>query len=225
MVVVPPPVGLRGEICLNEEGENLTMAEIFARSMMEVQGACEVDALCPTDLYTDGSCLDGGKPWAAAGWGVHVVNSDQLGGYYAALVGTIQTNARAELVTIEVALQLAWGTTHKHFRVLTDCEFAKRGIELWLHKWERNGWQTTRGNLVSHSDVWKRILAWVRKFERDADRSVAFLHVKAHSGIRGNERADELAAKGSRLRHNLMVQAHPAGWFRGMVERYYQNRI
>ena len=94
-----------------------------------------------------------------------------------------------------------------------------------LHKWERNGWQTTSGNLVSHSDVWKRILAWVRKFERDADRSVVFLHVKAHSGIRGNERADELAAKGSRLRHNLMVQAHPAGWFRHMVERYYQNRI
>ena len=36
-----------------EEGEDLTMEEIFSRSMQEVHGACEVDALCPTDLYTD----------------------------------------------------------------------------------------------------------------------------------------------------------------------------
>ena len=158
-MVVPPPVGLRGEICLEEEGDDMSMEEIFARSMKEVQGAGEVDALCPTDLYTDGSCLDGGKPWAADGWGVHVVNSDKLGGYYAALAGSIQTNSRAELVTIEAALHLAWGATHKHYRVLTDCEFAKRGIELWVRKWELNGWRTTGGERVSHSDVWKRILA------------------------------------------------------------------
>ena len=62
VVVVPPPVGLRGEICLEEEGDDMSMEEIFARSMKEVQGACEVDASRPTDLYTDGSCLDGGKP-------------------------------------------------------------------------------------------------------------------------------------------------------------------
>ena len=225
VVVVPPPTGLRGERCLEEEGDDLPMEEIFARSMQEVHGVCEVDASCPTDLYTDGSCLDGGKPWAAAGWGVHVVNSDQLGGYYAALTGSTQTNSRAELVAIEAALQLAWGTTHKHCRVLTDCEFAKLGIELWVWKWELNGWRTTGGERVCHADVWKRILAWVRKFEGAADRILEWVHVKAHSGIKGNERADELAAKGSRLRHNLMVQSQPAGWFRGMVERYYGNRI
>ena len=78
---------------------------------------------------------------------------------------------------------------------------------------------------MSHADVWRRILAWVRKFEGEAERVVEFVHVKAHSGIRGNERADELAARGSRLRHDLMVKSQPAGWFRGMVERYYQNRI
>ena len=115
--------------------------------------------------------------------------------------------------------------SHKHCRVITDCEFAKRGIEVWARKWELNGWRTTGGERVSHSDVWKRILVWLRRFEDAEDRILEVVHVKAHSGIKGNERADELAARGSRLRHNLMVQSQPAGWFRGMVERYYRNRI
>ena len=134
-------------------------------------------------------------------------------------------DGRWALVAIEAALHLAWGTTHKHCRVLTDCEFAQRGIELWMRKWELNGWRTAGGERVSHTDVWRRILAWVRKFEGEVERVLEFVHVKAHSGIRGNERADELAARGSRMRHNLMVQSQPAGWFRDMVERYYQNRI
>ena len=68
-------------------------------------------------------------------------------------------------MTIEAVLHLAWGTTHKHCRMFTDCEFVKLlGIELWLRKWELNGWRTG-GEGVSHADVWKRILAWVKKFE------------------------------------------------------------
>lgn len=50
-------------------------------------------------------------------------------------------------------------------------------------------------------------------------------HVQAHAGIKGNEEADRLAGLGSDLRHKLMVQAAPSGWFREAVEQYWENRI
>ena len=127
------------------------ITDIVARAMAELgHGRPLVDATAPTDLYTDGSCLDSGKPWSAAGWGVHVVNSDKLGDYYGALPGSIQTNSRAELVALEAALQLAWLSPHQYFRIFTDCEYAKNGIERWLVKWRRNGWVTGAGSRVSH---------------------------------------------------------------------------
>ena len=100
----------------------------------------------PTDLYTDGSCTDNGRPFAVAGWGVHVSNSDQLGEYSGTLAGQIQTNNRAELTAVEAALRLAWGSHHANFRVIADynldCLVIDNNLDEW--SWRRalsmNGW-------------------------------------------------------------------------------------
>ena len=55
--------------------------------------------------------------------------------------------------------------------------------------------------------------------------SIEIIHVKAHTGIVGNECADRLAARGAKLRHDTMVNSQPRGWFRNMVETYWSNRI
>ena len=72
-----------------------------------------------------------------------------------------------------------------------------------------------------YADIWKRIRKWLKLFEGARSRKVEILHVKAHSGINGNERADSLAGQGAKLRFKLMDSQ---GWFQFAVKRYWSNR-
>ena len=108
---------------------------VFAEALTEVHDRTIYDPDQPTDLFTDGSCKDNGRPFAAAGWGVHVHNSDVLGEYFGALPGQVQTNNRAELAAIEAALQLAWGSPHRHFRIFADCNLACLAIDNNSKEW------------------------------------------------------------------------------------------
>ena len=243
VITVPPPRCYpdRGAVprATSSGSRNQRWDAIFAEALAEVQDRDTYDPTKPTDLYTDGSCTDNGRPFAAAGWGVHVHNSDQLSEYFGALPGQVQTNNRAELAAVEAALQLAWASTHSHCRVLADCglacmgiantsdEWAWRsalGLKGWLHRWERNGWHSASGGRVRHADIWQHIIRWLRLFEGDPNRRVEVLHVKAHAGTHGNERADKLAAEGSALRFQLMEDAAPQNWFQNALEKYWGNR-
>ena len=55
------------------------------------------------------------------------MNSDQIGKYYGALPGQVQTNNLDELEAVEATLQLTWGSTHLHCRVLADCNLTCLG--------------------------------------------------------------------------------------------------
>ena len=136
-------------------------------------------------------------------------NSGSLGEFYGALPGVMQSNNRAELTAVEAALQLAWNSDHRTCCVRADCNLAclaidnttdewswrsALGVKGWLARWEKNGWRSATGGRVSHSDIWRRILRWLRLFRDSPDRSVAISHVKAHEGTEGNERADVLAS-------------------------------
>ena len=98
------------------------------------------------------------------------------------------------------------------------------GLNGWLYRWELNGWRTAVGGRVSHTDISKRILSWLRTFKSSPNRNVEVLHVKAHTGEQGNERADELAKEGAKLRFKLMHEAGPDGWFTEALGRYWGNR-
>ena len=70
---------------------------------------------------------------------------------------------------------------------------------------------------MRHADLWKRILKLIRLFESSPNRCVEVMHVKAHDGDAGNERADKLAKLGSKLRFKLMQnQASSPNWFKNL---------
>ena len=140
---------------------------------------------------------------------------------------------------MEAALQLAWNSNHRECIVRADCNLACQaidntdadwawrhalGVSGWMRRWERNGWRTVKGRRVSHTDIWKRILKWLRLFRDSPDRSMKVTHVKAHVGVWGNERADELAKMGAELRYKLTEAQTSPGWFQDALSDYWMNR-
>ena len=238
-IIVPPPTAHPETSAAVVSSQDVTLTQrwdtIFAEAEAEVAGRPIYDRGQPTIFWTDGSCRDNGMPFATAGWGVCVHNSDTLGEFFGALPGNIQTNNRAELAAVEAALQLAWTSHHDNCIIRADCnlaclaidntekEWAWRralGVSGWMSRWERNGWRTAKGRRVSHTDIWKRILRWLRLFRDSPDRNVTVTHVRAHVGVFGNERADELAKEGADLRYELTEAQMPEGWFQDALSDY-----
>ena len=73
---------------------------------------------------------------------------------------------------------------------------------------------------MSHADIWKRILRWLRLFRDSPDRKLTVTHVRAHVGVFGNERADKLAKKGVELRYKLIVVQTSVGWYQDALSDY-----
>ena len=71
--------------------------------------------------------------------------------------------------------------------VHTDSQYVKNGITQWLAGWKRNGWRTAGRSAVKNVDLWQRLDAAAEPHD------VKWTWGKGHSGIAGNERADELA--------------------------------
>ena len=52
------------------------------------------------------------------------------------------------------------------------------------------------------------------------------IHVRAHADNKGNEKADELTKKETKLRDELMLNAGGGeGWLVGTVKRYWEVRV
>jgi ribonuclease HI len=71
-----------------------------------------------------------------------------------------------------------------------DSRYVQDGVEHWMARWKRNGWQTATRQPVKNRDLWERL-------DRAIGRHRVRWHwVKGHSGHGGNERADRLANRG-----------------------------
>ena len=131
-------------------------------------------------MFTDGACR--GNP-GAGGWGVALSYREKfktLQGY-----DPDTTNNRMELTAVIEGLRALKRSCH--IEVTTDSKYVLQGINEWMENWKRNGWKTAAKKPVKNVDLWKQLDEEVKR------HSINWQWVKGHSGVVGNELADQLA--------------------------------
>ena len=143
------------------------------------------------EIYTDGACR--GNP-GEGGWGVYL----SYAGKTKELCGgeSDTTNNRMELMAAIQGLEAL--TRSCQATVYTDSTYVKNGITEWLPNWKANNWRTKAKKPVKNQDLWQRL------DEQASKHDLQWSWVKAHVGIEGNEKADQLANQGidKRLTNN-----------------------
>ena len=133
------------------------------------------------EVYADGSCLGNPGP---GGYGVVMMHD----GHRKELSGGFKhtTNNRMEILAAIKALEAV--KERCHVILHTDSQYVVKAInEGWAEKWKSKGWKTAGNKPAMNPDLWQRLL------RACLDHKVEFKWVKGHSGVVGNERADELA--------------------------------
>ncbi len=132
-------------------------------------------------IFTDGSSRGNPGP---GGWGSVVIEDDivtELGGRE-----DNTTNNRMELTA---AIEGISNIKSNDIKIIvnTDSSYVINGITKWVNGWKRNGWMTKTKDEVLNRDLWERLV------EVKEGKDIEWNYVGGHSGVRGNERCDEIA--------------------------------
>uniref|UniRef100_A0A6A7FPD1 ribonuclease H n=2 Tax=Hirondellea gigas TaxID=1518452 RepID=A0A6A7FPD1_9CRUS len=150
----------------------------------------EVDDDGNVVVYTDGCCEFNGKHGAKAGVGVYFGPDNPLN--LSEPVRGRATNNTAEIQAITYALELIKRAGFSKAVINTDSQFVISCMTSWLSGWKKRGWKKSDGSPVINKED-------LIDLDKASDGlMVKYNHVKAHSGLEGNEMADKLAKAGSK---------------------------
>ena len=131
-------------------------------------------------LYTDGACRGNPGP---GGWGVYLKYDDANKNMFGFERDT--TNNRMEMTAVIEGLKALKRPCDIDLK--TDSKYVLQGITEWMPGWKRNGWKTAAKKPVKNVDLWQLL-------DQEVSRHRIQWHwVKGHSGVHGNEMADQLA--------------------------------
>ncbi len=130
-------------------------------------------------IYTDGSCI--GNP-GKGGWAAIILENKKQ----KIISGSesYTTNNRMELIAVIKALKFV---KKKELSIITDSQYVKNGIEVWIFKWKKNGWMTAEKKPVKNKDLWLMLEKLAK------NKKIKWEWVKGHSSDKFNNKVDEIA--------------------------------
>lgn len=126
-------------------------------------------------IYTDGGCSGNQSSENVGGWGTIL----EFGEYRKELFGgqPNTTNNRMELTAVIEAFK-ALNRDGQTVEVFSDSAYVSNCFrEKWYESWEKNKWRNAAKKSVENQDLWKELLALVRRHR------VTFFRVKGHVNL------------------------------------------
>jgi ribonuclease HI len=145
-------------------------------------------------IFTDGSCK-GSLQKRRCGYGVYFPDgkTSNISKPFTKKLAPY-TNQRAELYAIYAGIKkVIKKYTFNKLIIKTDSMYCINCLTKWIDTWKKNGWIKDKNKLVKNKDILIKIDKYITKYKN----YIIFEHVKAHNGIYGNEKADELACNGA----------------------------
>ena len=138
-------------------------------------------------IYTDGGCLGNPGPggWAFASYKDGILSKSLSGGE------KNTTNNRMELTAVIKALEYAIQEGLNEIEIITDSQYVKNGITVWISSWKKKMWKTAGGDPVKNREYWEKLDYLNTKL------NVTWSWVKGHAGVEGNELCDSLVREES----------------------------
>ena len=139
-------------------------------------------------IYCDGACSGNQSENNVGGWGAVLKYGEKLKEIRGGQHNT--SNQRMELAACIKALE-SITSRDIPLDIYSDSAYLINCMkEKWYLNWRKNGWKNAKKHPVENQDLWKRLL------ELADNHSIRFHKVAGHSGIKLNERADQLAQLG-----------------------------
>lgn len=135
-------------------------------------------------IYTDGACSKNGREGAHGGFGVVVVEDDNIIDAHQEFSDET-TNNREEMKAILWALNKYGSLGFEVPVVYSDSAYSVNTFNNWMFGWQRNGWVKSDRKTPENLDLVKEYYNSLKKID--------LRHIKGHAGYEYNEIADKLA--------------------------------
>ena len=127
-------------------------------------------------IYTDGGCSGNQESTNFGGWGAILQSGEHEKELWGGQADT--TNTRMELTAVIEAFK-ALKKDGLDIQVFSDSAYVANCFrEKWYESWEKNHWRNAAHKAVENQELWKELLALVRRHNAE------FFRVKGHVNLK-----------------------------------------